>query len=163
MDTNDVGLGAQLSQVQEGREVPIQFASHMLFPRERNFATNEGEALACLWAAEHWEKFLLACPFTLRTNHEALLTLLQRHSPSHKSAKFTRWLERLSRFDYTIEHILGSRNVVADTLNRLPQESPQQLAITDNEPAELQATIASFHADRSPSMHFSITPPRILT
>ena len=55
---SDCGLGAQLSQFQNGREVPVQFASHTLQDRERNFATNKKEALGCLWAAEHWKKYL---------------------------------------------------------------------------------------------------------
>ena len=53
VDASDFGLGAQLSQMQGDLEVPIQFASHTLSDRERNFATNEKEALACLWAIEH--------------------------------------------------------------------------------------------------------------
>ena len=54
-----------------------------LLRRERNFATNEKEALACLWAIECWEKFLLGRHFTLRTDHGALLTLLHQHTASH--------------------------------------------------------------------------------
>ena len=41
VSASDVGLGAQLSQIQNGREVPIQFASHTLVPHERNFAEME--------------------------------------------------------------------------------------------------------------------------
>ena len=144
VDASDIGLGAQLSQLQDGHEVPIQFASHTLCDRERNFATNEREALACLWAIERWEKFLLGRPFTLRTDHGALLTLLQRHSPTRKSAKFARWLERLSPFDYNVEHIKGSDNCIADALSRLPQESDDQSeAINDYAHSPLRATIAS--------------------
>ncbi|GFS04859.1 polyprotein, partial [Elysia marginata] len=47
-DASDVGLGAVLNQRQHGREVPIAYASHTLQPRERSFATNEKEALACI-------------------------------------------------------------------------------------------------------------------
>ena len=148
VDASDVGLGAQLSQVQDGREVPIQFASHTLTTRERNFATNEREALACLWAAEHWEKFLLARPFVFRTDHGTLRTLLKRHSTTRKSAKFARWLERLSRFDYTIEYIKGSHNIIADALSRLPQPSCDQKPAIEEEdgPTALQKTIAALTA-----------------
>ena len=47
-DASDVGLGAVLSQLQNGREAPIAHASHTLQPRERNYAVNEKEALACV-------------------------------------------------------------------------------------------------------------------
>ncbi|GFS10296.1 retrovirus-related Pol polyprotein from transposon 17.6 [Elysia marginata] len=59
-------------------------------PRERSFATNEKEALAYIWACETWEKYLAGRPFTLRTDHAALASLLQRTTDTRKSAKFTR-------------------------------------------------------------------------
>ena len=142
VDASDCGLGAQLSQLQNGREVPVQFASHTLQDRERNFATNEKEALGCLWAVEHWEKYLLGRHFTIRTDHGSLRTLLTQHTSSRKSAKFGRWLERLSRFDYNIQHIRGEHNYMADALSRLPRPSHKS-AITEDEAAELQATIAA--------------------
>ena len=146
VDASDVGLGAQLTQIYNGREVPVQFASHTLVDREQNFATNEKEALSCIWAIEHWEKFLLGHHFTLRTDHRALRSLLHQHSSTRKSAKFERWLERLSQFDYTVEHVRGTHNYIADALSRLPRpasEQPPPPAIIDDEPPELQATIAS--------------------
>ena len=82
VDASDIGLGAQLSQMQNGREVPVQFASHTLLDRERNFATNEKEALGCVWAIEHWEKFLLGRQFTLRS----LRSLLQQHSSKNQAS-----------------------------------------------------------------------------
>ena len=98
--------------------------------------------LACLWAVECWEKFLLGRHFTLRTDHGALLTLLKQHTTTRKSAKFTRWLERLSRFDYDVEHIRGSNNCMADALSHLPLLS-SNAAIEDDESPELMATIAA--------------------
>ncbi|GFO24483.1 transposon ty3-i Gag-Pol polyprotein [Plakobranchus ocellatus] len=53
-DASDVGLGAALSQTQQGREVPIAQISHTLQPRERSYAVNEKEALACVWACKTW-------------------------------------------------------------------------------------------------------------
>ena len=36
-----------------------------------------------------------------------------------KSAKFIRWLKRLSQFDYDIKYIKGEENVLAHILSRL--------------------------------------------
>ena len=144
VDASDVGLGAQLTQIYNGREVPVQFASHTLVDRERNFATNEKEALSCIWAIEHWEKFLLGHHFTLRTDHGALRSLLHQHSSTRKLAKFERWVERLSRFDYTVEHVRGTHNYITDALSRLSRpasEQPPPPAVIDDELPELQATI----------------------
>ena len=119
VDASDVGIGGVLSQIQNGREVPIAHASHTLQERERAYAVNEKEALACVWACETWEKYLLGRHFTLRTDHSSLVSLLQTSKDTRKSAKFCRWLERLSVFDYTVEYREGSQNVVADALSRL--------------------------------------------
>ncbi len=118
-DASDTGIGAVLSQIQGRKEVPIAFASHTLSPTERRYATNEREALACVWAVENWEKFLLGRHFLLRTDHSALTTLLKTHSSKRASSKFTRWLDRLSAFDYTPVYHSGNQNKVADALSRL--------------------------------------------
>ena len=119
-DSSNYGLGAVLSQTQHNVEVPIAFASRTLSPAERNYATNEREALSALWVCEHWEKFLLGRPFTLKTDRASLTSLLKQHTSERKSAKFIRWLERLSQFDYDIKCVKGEENVLADFLSRLP-------------------------------------------
>ncbi len=132
-DASDVGLGCVLSQVQNGKEMPIAFASHTLQQRERNYATNEREALACVWGCEHLEKFLLGRPVKLRTDHAALTTLLNRSGKGRQSSKFERWFERLSMFDYHAEYTKGTQNKVADWLSRL------------------QLKVESFHIDTPPT------------
>ena len=121
-DASGDGLGATLSQVQNEQEVPIAYASHTLTAAEKNYATNEREALGVLWALEHWEPYLLGRKFTLRCDHKPLGALLQ-HSSQRKRDKFIRWSERLSRFDFTFEYIAGISNCVADCLSRLPAPS----------------------------------------
>ncbi|MCP3663559.1 MAG: hypothetical protein GY696_13890 [Gammaproteobacteria bacterium] len=118
-DASNVGMGALLSQVQDSKELPIAFFNRTLDPAERNYAANEKEALACVRACEHWEKFLLGRHFTLRTDHKALTTLLNNSKDRRQSAKFQRWKERLAEFDYTVEHLAGKENRVADYLSRL--------------------------------------------
>ncbi len=119
MDASNVGLGAVLSQKQDGQEVPIAFASHTLSTTERNYATNEREALAVVWACEHFEKFLLGRPFTLETDHNALTTLLRTSGSGRQSSKFTRWADRLSIFDFAPVYKKGTDNPVADHLSRV--------------------------------------------
>uniref|UniRef100_A0A9J7ZIZ6 Reverse transcriptase/retrotransposon-derived protein RNase H-like domain-containing protein n=1 Tax=Cyprinus carpio carpio TaxID=630221 RepID=A0A9J7ZIZ6_CYPCA len=49
-DASDMGLGAVLSQVQDGEEHPIIYISRKLTPAEQRYATLEREALAVKWA-----------------------------------------------------------------------------------------------------------------
>ena len=122
-DASSDGLGATLSQLLNGKEVPIAYASHTLTSTERNYATNEREALAVLWALEHWEHFLLGLHFQLRSDHKPLASLIQ-HTNARKREKFIRWADRLSRFNFTFSYIPGSSNSAADCLSRLPTTSP---------------------------------------
>ena len=78
-DASNFGIGGPLSQVQNGREVPIAFGSHTLSQTERNYSASERECkLACIYFVEHWEKFLYGRNFTLRTDHQALEMLLNQ-------------------------------------------------------------------------------------
>ena len=55
-DASTVGLGAVLSQVQEGIERPISFASRQLnkAERERAYSASELDTLAVVWATKYF-------------------------------------------------------------------------------------------------------------
>ena len=122
-DASDIGVGAALSQIQKGREVPIAFASSSLSPAQRNYSASEREAWAVVWACEHWEKFLVGRPFDLRTDHSALQTMMTARGTRRESSKFHRWLERLTPFNFKPIYIRGTDNKVADALSRLGARS----------------------------------------
>ncbi|KAI2645879.1 Retrovirus-related Pol polyprotein from transposon 17.6 [Labeo rohita] len=64
-DASDTGLGAVLSQIQEGEEHPIIYISRKLSPAERKYAAVEKEALAIKWAVLELRYYLLGRKFTL--------------------------------------------------------------------------------------------------
>ena len=75
-DASAVALGACLRVRHNGQERPVAFASRVLSSTERNYSATEREALACIWGAEKWHFYLYGRKFTLRTDHQALKTLL---------------------------------------------------------------------------------------
>ena len=141
-DASDVGIGAMLSQLQNGKDRPIAFASKTLSVAERNYSTPEREALACVWAAEHFEKYLLGRHFTLRTDQHSLKTLLQRFAETRMSRRISRWYDRLRHFEYSVEHIKGRDNVAADILSRMAaeKEPPKSPTLKDDDDSVIIAS-----------------------
>ena len=70
--------------------------------------------IAMLKALMKWENKLLGCKFTLVTDHRGL-----EYFETQKNLldRQVRWWEFLSRFNYTIMHIDGIDNKVADCLS----------------------------------------------
>ena len=52
-DASGFALGAVLSQLQDGKERPIPFASRTLAQSEQAYSVGEPEALGFIWACEH--------------------------------------------------------------------------------------------------------------
>ncbi|XP_043246361.1 uncharacterized protein K02A2.6-like [Amphibalanus amphitrite] len=137
-DASDVGLGAVLSQIYPEGERVVSFASATLSDTQRKYSVTEREALAAKWSVEHWHKYLFGTHFTLRTDHQALQSLLSSKGIGRAGMRLSRWAIRLMAYSFSVEHVGGSRNV-ADGLSRLPAsthtpEDDDQLmvaAITD--------------------------------
>jgi hypothetical protein len=80
-DASGKGLGAVLSQKHDDKEVVIAYASQGLNKAEQNYPITEQEALAVIWAIEHFYKYLIWRRFTVITDHSALITLMKTQEP----------------------------------------------------------------------------------
>ena len=116
-DASGDGLGAVLSQVIEGREHVIAYASRVLSRTERKYCATRQEMLALVWATRHFRPYLYGRRFTLRTDHNSLRWL---HNFKEPEGQVARWLEVLSEFDYRVIHRPGVQHTNADSLSRLP-------------------------------------------
>lgn len=140
-DASDYGLGAVFTQLHPDRtERTVAFASRTLTPAERKYSTVEKEALACVWAVEKWRTYLWGRRFTLRTDHQALTTLLSTKGADRAGMRVARWSARLLCFTYDVEYRAGTLNHTADCLSRLPLPAAFPLA-GDMEP-ELVALLS---------------------
>lgn len=120
-DASDYGLGGVLSQVGPDKiERTVAFASRTLSAAERKYATVEKEALACVWAVERWRTYLWGRRFTLRTDHQALTTLLTTKGVGRAGLRVSRWSARLMSYNYDIIYRPGAENAPADCMSRLP-------------------------------------------
>jgi len=105
-DASKVAIAAILSQVQDGKERPIPYASRRLNTAEQNYTVSKQEMLALVWATRYFRCYLYCKRFLVRTDHAAL-TYLQKFA-DHNS-RLLRWSLKLSELDFVVGHRSGSR------------------------------------------------------
>ncbi|XP_056140266.1 CYTL1 domain-containing protein [Lampris incognitus] len=64
-DASSTVVGAVLSQLQQGTERPVAFASRSLTSAEQKYSVGEREPLACVWVCEQWHMYVHGRHFTL--------------------------------------------------------------------------------------------------
>ena len=116
-DASDTGIGAVLSQVQQGRERVLAYGSRKLSKTEQNYCTTRRELLAVVEFTSHFRQYLLGRHFTVRTDHSSLRWLTKMREPEGQLA---RWLEKLGEYDFEIIHRPGRLHNNADSLSRQP-------------------------------------------
>ena len=121
-DASTTGLGITLWQKQnDANTKPIANGSSYLNETEKKFSIGELELLAVVWGLEKFRFYLYGKKVNLYTDHQALETLIkQNRCIKQYSAKLTRWLDRLTHFDISIQHIAGSNLKFTDYLSRSP-------------------------------------------
>ena len=93
---------------------PAGFLSKKFSSAQQNYHTHEHEIIAILEALIKWEDKLLGCKFVIVTDHKSLEYF---ETQPHLSSRQTRWWECISHFNFTIQHVDGMTNRVADCLS----------------------------------------------
>ena len=121
-DASTTGLGITLWQKQDdGNTKPIAFGSRYLNDTENHDSIGDLEPLAVVWGLEKFRFYLYGEKVYLYTDHQALEPLIKRNrSNRQNSAQLTRWLDRLTHFDTSIQHIAASSLKFTDYLSRNP-------------------------------------------
>ncbi|MCO5762878.1 MAG: reverse transcriptase domain-containing protein, partial [Chromatiaceae bacterium] len=100
----------------------LEYASKILQPAETRYSNTERELLAIKWAVtEKFRPYLEGRHFTVATDHQALLRELKLKDPSRRVVYFQ---SLLASYQYTLRHIKGSTNRVADALSRAAPTTP---------------------------------------
>ena len=131
VDASIQGLGAVLSQKQNGKMVVIAYASRRLKQHERsmrNFSSMKIEMLALTWAiCKKFKDYLFGAHFTVLTDNNPLSHLMN----SKKSVAEMGWLADLAQFDFTIQYRSGKSNVSADWLSRHAMDDGSELPVEE--------------------------------
>ena len=121
-DASQYNVGAVLSQVCNGDEKPVAYASRTLTTAERNYSQLEKEGIALIYGVRKFHNYLFGRTFTLCTDHKPLQSLLNESKPIPCLAfpRIQRWALTLASYEYTIKYKSGLANSNADALSRLP-------------------------------------------
>ena len=108
-----IGLGAVLTQLQDGEWRAISYAFRNLTEVERRYGQTEKEALVLALACERFNIYVYGRKFGLETDHKQLECIFGRLSKT--SARIERWVLRLQGYDYKVVYRPGKVNI-ADAL-----------------------------------------------
>lgn len=115
-DASPVGLGAVLIQTDSNGSRIVAYGNKSLSDCEKRYCQTEKEALALVWAVEHFDIYLYGKEFELVSDHKPLEVIFGRNSKP--CARIERWVLRLQSYNYKIVYRPGKSNI-ADPLSRL--------------------------------------------
>lgn len=136
VDASKAGCGAVLSQ----NERPIAYASKGFNRAEGNKSTIEQELIAMHWAIKHFRYYLYGRHFLVRSDHRPLIYL---YNLKESSAKLTRLRLELAEYTFSIEHIRGKDNVVADALSRVHVDEIRSIKDRNKDLQELNVLVTT--------------------
>ena len=114
----DYATGRVLSmECEDGLWRPVAFLSKSLNETERNYEIHDKEMLAIIRRLENWRHLLEgACfKFEIWTDHKNLEYFMKAQK---LNCRQVRWALYLSRFDFTLKHVPGTKMEKADRLSR---------------------------------------------
>ena len=117
-DASGWGLGVVLTQIIDGKERVICYASRHLNQAEMKYPSIEKEALAIVFGIRYFRHYLADNPFTIETDCRPLLWL--ENIKQTDNGRLGRWAILLSSMKYKLKYKPGKINRNADFLSRLP-------------------------------------------
>jgi len=131
---------------EDGKWRPVTFLSKSLNEMERNYEIHNKEMLAIIRELESWKHLLEGAKskFEIWTDHKNLEYFIKVQKLNWRQA---RWALYLSRFDFTLKHVPGTKMGKADGLSRRPdwkvvdRDNENQVVIKDNLIHSLQEVV----------------------
>jgi len=139
VDASDyVTGGVLLMKCKDGLWRPVAFLSKSLNETERNYEIHDQEMLAIIRGLEVWKHLIEGAQFKFEiwTDHKNLEYFIKAQKLNHRQA---RWALYLSRFDFTLKYVAGTKMGKVDGLSRrldwkvgVDRDNENQIFIKDN-------------------------------
>jgi len=120
VDASDYATKGVLSmECEDGKWRPVTYLSKLLNKMERNYKIHDKEMLAVIRGLENWKYMLedTRFKFEIWTDHKNLKYFMKTQKLNRRQAK---WALYLSKFNFSLKHILGIKMGKADSLSRRP-------------------------------------------
>ena len=120
VDASNYATGGVLSmKYSDEKWRPVAFISKSFSDTERHYKIHDKEMLAVVRGLEAWRHFLeeVVKKFEIWTDHKNLEYFIKAQKLNRRQA---RWVLYLSRFDFVLKHVPGSKMGKADSLSRRP-------------------------------------------
>jgi len=118
VDASDYATGGVLlMECEDGLWRPVAFLSKLLNEMEKNYEIHDKEMLAIIRGLEVWRYLLEGAQskFEIWTDHKNLEYFMKAQKLNRRQA---RWVLYLSRFDFTLKHVAGTKMGKADGLSQ---------------------------------------------
>jgi hypothetical protein len=101
------------------KELLCRCMSWTFSDREINYPTHEKETLALIRMLEKHHIYVLDKEFIVRTDLTYVAGFKNiNHKGTYKQGRLIRWQMKLAEYNYSISHIKGEKNILADILSR---------------------------------------------
>ena len=117
LDTIDFAMGAVLSQMQQGDERVIAYASKTLSKKQQHYSSIKKELLPGVHFVEQFRQYLYGRHFVIRTDHSSLKWL---RNFKNIDGMLARWSAALDCYGYTMLHGKGNNHRNTDGMQRIP-------------------------------------------
>ena len=120
VDVLDYATGGVLSmECEDGKWRLVAFLSKSLNETERNYEIHDKEMLAVIRGLENWRHLLKSVKYKFKvwTNYKNLEYFMKAQKLNQKQAH---WALYLSRFNFTLKHVLETKMEKTDRLSRRP-------------------------------------------
>jgi len=134
IDASDHYWGAVLIEEIEGQKFYCGHASGQFKPAEAHYHTTYKETLAVKYGIQKFDFHFRGHVFEIHLDNSSFPKMLELKNKIPPSPQILRLKEWFSRYDFTVRHIKGNKNVIPDFLSR-PKEisrKPQQNQLREN-------------------------------